>query len=293
MNVEFLHSFVSVVEAGSIAEAARRLDLSPAAVSARLQALEDELGAPLIQRAGRSVRPTDAGMRILERSRTLLREVRDLRAIVSEKSLTGELRLGVFVTGLISMVPAVLQRLYAAYPELSVFVAPGTSVQLCSRVASGELDAAFVVEPQFALPKNCDWQPLLGEPLVVLAHASMASRDPLGLLASEPFIRYHRGSLGGQMADRYLRDRGIRPRQRLEIDSLLAIASLVDHQLGVSLLPGWLCRSTGHLDVIPLSLPSPPLHRIGLMHGLQGPCVPLAQALLTEARAVFNGQGKS
>ena len=100
MNIEFLHSFVMVAEAGSLAEAGRRLDLTPAAIAARLHALEEELGTTLVQRAGRSVRLTDAGLKILERSRSMLRDLRDLRAIAADSSLPGELRVGVFSSAL-------------------------------------------------------------------------------------------------------------------------------------------------------------------------------------------------
>jgi DNA-binding transcriptional LysR family regulator len=60
----------------------------------------------------------------------------------------GELRFGVFVSAMMSVLPPVLRRLYAAHPELAVFVEPGHSVDLCRRVGAGELDAAIVVEPQ-------------------------------------------------------------------------------------------------------------------------------------------------
>lgn len=288
MNVDFLHSFVTVVESGSFAEAGRRLDLTPAAVAARLHALEEELGVTLIQRSGRSVRPTDAGAKIMERARGVLRDVRDLRAIAGDSSLPGELRLGVFVTALVDMVPTLLQRMYAAHPDLSVFVRPGTSVELCGQVAEGALDAALVIEPQFVLPKNSEWHALTEEPLVVVAHPSMAGRDPCALLASEPFIRYDRVSLGGQLADRYLRDLGIRPRQRLEIDNLFAIAALVGKGLGVSLLPDSPTLSGFGLAVIRLPLPGDvPVRRVGVVRSLQGPCVPLTTELLRHAREAF------
>ncbi|WP_326544020.1 LysR family transcriptional regulator [Pseudorhodoferax sp.] len=288
MNVEFLHTFVTVIEAGSIAETARRLDLTAAAVAARLRALEDELGVALVQRSGRSVRPTEAGIKILERARSLLRDVRDLRAIATDSSLTGELRLGLFTSALISTLPSLLQRLYAKHPELAVYVSPGGSVALCGRVSAGELDAAIVVEPQFAVPKTCEWHPLSEEPLVVVAHAGMAGRDPHELLATEPFIRYDRTVLGGQLADRYLRDHGLRPRQRLEIENLLVIAALVDKGLGVSLLPDWPSLWTSGMQLVRLPLPGPvPVRRVGLMLALQSPCIPQARALLQEARVVF------
>ena len=288
MNVEFLRSFVTVADAGSFAEAARRLNLTSNAVAARLHALEEELGTALIQRAGRSVRPTDAGAKVLDRARSVLRDVRDLRAIASASNLPGELRLGVFTTALIDMVPVLLERIYAVHPQLSVFVQPGTSIDSCSRVAAGELDAALVVEPQFSLSKNTEWIALTQERLVVIAHASFAQSDPIALLESEPFIRYDRVSLGGQLAERYLRDSAIRVQQRLEIDNLFAVAAIVGKGLGVSLVPDSPTLSTMGLDVIRLELPGDvPSRRIGMVRSLQGPCVSLTSALAQQARAAF------
>src|SRR6218665_3585217 len=80
MDTRYLQSFVAVVELGSMAEAARRLALTPAAIAARVKALEDDIGVPLVPRAGRPGRPTEAGLQMLDPPRKLMRDVRDLRA---------------------------------------------------------------------------------------------------------------------------------------------------------------------------------------------------------------------
>ena len=77
MDSRYLQSFVYVVELGSIAEAARRLDLTPAAVAQRVKMLEEELGANLVRRSGRTVGTTEAGERILDRARAVLHDIRD------------------------------------------------------------------------------------------------------------------------------------------------------------------------------------------------------------------------
>src|SRR5215467_14456418 len=51
MDTQFLDSFVTVVDSGSIAEAARRLQLTPGAVAQRIRALESEIGASLVVRS--------------------------------------------------------------------------------------------------------------------------------------------------------------------------------------------------------------------------------------------------
>src|SRR5450830_1198964 len=239
MDLRYIESFVTTVDCGSIAEAARRLDMTSAAVAARLKALELDLGAELVQRAGRSVRPTAAGLNILNSARVMLREARDLRALANENVSLGELRLGTFVSALTTVLPPVLRHLYEQHPNLSVSVVSNASTELCRMVASGDLDAAVVVEPQFAIPKTCEWRPLMEEPLVVVAPVDLADGDPHELLRTQPFIRYDRTVWGGQLADRYLRDHGIRPHQRLEINGLMSIAVMIDHGLGVSLLPDW------------------------------------------------------
>lgn len=287
MDTRYLQSFVAVVELGSMAEAARRLDVTPAAIAARVRALEEEIGMALVQRAGRSVRPTQAGLLILDRARNVLRDVRDLRAATTEGMSLGELRLGVFVSAMTGLLPPVLKRLYARYPDLSVYVEPGKSVELCRQVATGALDAALVVEPQFAIAKGCAFQTLLEEPMVVVTPRSMSSRKAHELLANEPFIRYDRSALGGQLADRYLRDQGIAVRQRLEIDSLITVAALVGQGLGVALLPDWAPMWRTGLEISRVALPDrSPVRRAGLVWATRGPRVALVRALLAETQAV-------
>jgi DNA-binding transcriptional LysR family regulator len=288
MDLRYLQSFVTVVEYGSLAEAARRLDLTPAAIAARVHALEEDLGTTLVKRAGRSVKPTEAGVKILERANAVIRHVRDLRAVAGDGTSLGELRLGVFPSAMTSVLPPVLKGLYSKHPDLKVFVEPGHSVELCRLVSSGALDAAIVVEPQFTIGKNCDWQSLIEEPLVVVAPSAMAGADAHELLRTAPFIRYDRSVLGGQLADRYLRDHGIRPHQRLEIDGLMAAAALVSEGLGVALLPDWTPMWNRGFDIARIRLPErAPVRRVGLVWAQHGPRVSLAEALLLQAQAVF------
>jgi DNA-binding transcriptional LysR family regulator len=289
MDIRFIQSFVTVVDHGSVAEAARRLDLTATAITSRVRALEADLGVRLLTRTGRTIRPTEAGLRILESARAVLRAERDLSALVHEGTEVGELRLGCFVSALTSVLPPVLERLYAVHPQLALFVTPGASVELCRRVAAGELDAAVVVEPQFALTKTCRWHELQAEPLVVIAHSSLAGSDAHELLRREPFIRYERSVLGGQLADRYLRQQGIWPEQRLEIDGLLAIAALVERKLGVSLLPDWSWLWTSGMALARIPLPGlAPVRRIGVLAALNSPRRKLIEAFVDQTYAVFS-----
>ena len=93
MDVRFLESFIEVADCNSIAEAARRLNVTPAAVAQRLKALEEELGHALVGRAGRTVRPTASGLAMLPAARRLVDDARNLRAMAAADQPAGELRL--------------------------------------------------------------------------------------------------------------------------------------------------------------------------------------------------------
>ncbi|MGB6102330.1 MAG: LysR family transcriptional regulator [Pusillimonas sp.] len=282
-----MQSFVAVVEAGSFAEAARRLDLTSAAIAARIKALEKDLGVTLVKRSGRSVKPTENGIRILENTKAVIRDIRDLRAMALDGNQLGEFRIGCFVSALTSVLPPLLKRVYEQYPGISIFVTPGASVELCRKVANGELDAAIVVEPQFTVPKNCCWLPLMDEPLVVIAHSSLKNQPAHHLLQTQPFIRYDRNIYGGQLADRYLRDHQLRPKQRLEIDGIQPIAALVHEGLGVSLIPDW-SSMWQSLSIARIPLPGrAPVRRNGLIWNQQGHHKKMASLIYQQAKDIF------
>lgn len=240
MDSRFLQTYVHVVELGSIAQAARHQGLTPATVQQRLRALEADMGSALIARSGRTVKPTAAGTRILERARNVLRDLRDLRSAATESDLpAGPLRLGATPTALTGIMPPVLRTWAARHPHIEIYIEPAPTTLLYGKVLAGELDGALLVHPLFALPKSCVWRDLRREPLVLVTPADMAVSDPLAVIAREPYIRYDRSVVGGRMADDYLRARDLRPHVRFELDGIDSIAKLVSEGLGVALLPDW------------------------------------------------------
>lgn len=266
LDTQFLYTFVNVVDRGSMAAAARFLNITPAAVAQQIRTLERELGVSLVTRAGRTVTVTEEGARILDRVRAVLRDVSDLRSIANDCSVAGELRLGACPTVLVGMLPDVLARMVARLPQINVFIKPGHSAELYADVERGELDAALVLQAPFELPKVCRWELLREEPLVVLVPEKFAHRDPHEVLASEPLIRYDRHQWGGRLADEYLRRVGIVPRERFELNALNSIAVMVDRGLGVSLVPDWLPPWPEGLRLARLRLPeASETRRIGLV----------------------------
>lgn len=110
-------------------------------------------------------------------------------------------------------------------------------------------------------------------------------------MASEPFIRLDRGGWEGRLIDGYLRKAGIRPRERFEIDSIEAIAVMVDRGLGVSLLPDWAVPSPESLSLARIPVPDRSFARlVGLIWPRASLRLRLVQAFLEQAIAAHAQQ---
>lgn len=295
MDLRFLQTFVNVVKLGSIAEAARFEDLTPASVQQRLRALDASVGSQLVKRTGRTVQPTVAGRRILGQAQKLLDGARNLRSMASDNELpAGPLHLGATPTALTSMVGGALKRWFSLYPDIEIYIEPGSSKGLYTRVQDGALDAAILVHPQFDIPKHMEQRIIRQEPLMLVTPAGLDGTDPLDTLKTQPYICYDRSVLGGRLADDYLRGLQIRPRIRLELDGIDAIGKLVSEGLGVSLLPSTntLRLGPGGVSLWPLPPPVPRRH-VAILWGRGGVRAPLAQTfaqLLAETQeAARNG----
>lgn len=284
METRFLESFIVFTECRSLVEASRKLSLTPAALSLRFKALEDEVGYPLLSRVGRIVRPTAAGLRLAEQSRGVIQGIRDLRTLGDGPELEGELRLGVASSGVAGVLCNLLLDIADMYPKLELIITKGNSSSLYGSLLEDRIDAALMFQPLFEVPKGLDWSAIHSERYIVIAPGSFGGRNALDLLGSEPFIRYDHRLWSGQIASRYLDSKGIVPRERLELDGLEAIAVLVSRGLGVSLVPDWSTPWPEGLDLSKLELPDDrPMRTMGMMWPRASRRLPLVHALIAMA----------
>jgi DNA-binding transcriptional LysR family regulator len=289
MDTQFLETFLLVAEHGSLAEAARRLGVTPAAVAQRVAALESEVGAPLLIRAGRRVQPSDAGRAILAQSRRILGDVRQLGLIAREDSSVGELRLGAISTALTGILPPALRRLSDTASGIELFILPGTSPEIYRMLTEDRIDAALLVRPPFVVPKTLDWQVQRQEPMVLICPEDWADQGVLTLLRDRPFIRYDRNNWGGRLADGWMKAQRLVVREWLELDQLEAIAVMVSNGLGVSIVPDWAPPWPQGLSLRRLPLPgTPELRReIGLLWPRSSP----ARRLVARLQDALNHAG--
>jgi DNA-binding transcriptional LysR family regulator len=148
MDFDRLRAFVWTLEEGGVSSAARRLNRTQPAVTRMLQTLEDQLGAQLIDRKARPMRPTTAGLKVLEHARTILNAAERLTdGRVHPAAASQTLRVGVSRSLLWHLRDG---RFVNPQPPLSAtdfFVRSGWSPRLYRRFVRGELDCAVVLMP--------------------------------------------------------------------------------------------------------------------------------------------------
>jgi DNA-binding transcriptional LysR family regulator len=198
MDLRQLRTFVAVAEQRHFARAASLCNLSQPAVSHQIALLEDELGARLLNRAGRRVSLTVAGDVLLEEARRILGAADRARERMQEvvRGAIGRIRLGATSTPGLYLLPPVLARYRAAHAAYELGFEIGPVHEIVERVARNDLDMAVVAG---ALPTaELQSRPLVRDTFVIVA----APASPLarvrtiqaGRLESETWIVREEGS---------------------------------------------------------------------------------------------------
>ncbi|HEX7789318.1 MAG TPA: LysR family transcriptional regulator [Afipia sp.] len=174
MNTHDLLAFVAVVDTGSIVAASGRLNLTQPAVTRRVQNLETLLGAELLDRTSKPLRPTVAGREAYEHGRSVLRALDDMTAgIAGDGAIRGEFRLGITPYVSESGFSGPIDLVRKEFPAVGLRVVSGWSPEQTSRVSRNQLDAAAVCLPDGMLPP----ENLVGRDLGIYPVIFVVSRD--------------------------------------------------------------------------------------------------------------------
>lgn len=296
MELRQLEYFVTVAEEGSFTKAAARVHVAQPGVSAQIRQLETELGQPLFDRSGRSVRLTDAGTAALPYARAALEAVANCRLAVDE--LTGLLRGHVSIGTVISPTSAAevsLADLLAAFhhehPGVDIGLTEAKSDDLLDGVAAGRFDLVLIGLGGTP-PPGIDIH-IVGETALVAAVNSddpLAGRHTIRLaeLADRPLISLPAGTGLRTAIDAGFRSIGRQPRLAFEASYPAVLAELASRGLGVAILPGALPGEAPWEDsarLHTLAITHPELRtRLALAWRAGGPTSPASAALVDLAR---------
>lgn len=262
-----LKTLVAVVREGTFAAAGDKIGLTQAAVSARMQRLEAELGFALFDRKGRSARLNKAGQQVLLQAQELIRLYGNLGSKAPGVPATVLLKVGAIASAQRLLLPDALARFHRECPGCRSHVIPGLSMELVNLVDAGEIDMGVVIRPPFSLQSDLKWTTLAREPFRLVVPRKVKGKDWAELLTRQPFVRYDRASFGGRLVDRFLRDMHFTVDEVCEVDELEAIVKLVANGVGVALVPETGIEGRWPASVRAIDLGSHTFHRdVGLIH---------------------------
>ena len=267
MTIRLLRTLVAVSDAQTFSAAAEVVHVTHAAVSQQMQALEADLGIALFDRRTRTPKLTPVGHQIVEKARTLIADYDNLvPSVLGDGGLDGVIALGVLPTTLMGLTPKAMAGLKAKFPGIGLHIRPGLTRALTVEIERGNLDAAIVTRPNL-MPAGVVFRELAQEPMQLIAAMEEPEDNPIELLKTRPFIRFDRNAVLGTLIDNWILSRRIRVSETMELDSPEAIASMVQANLGVSIVPDLAVKPNDAVAVKRISLgPDAPRRIPGLVH---------------------------
>jgi LysR family transcriptional activator of glutamate synthase operon len=264
INADSLRTFIEVARVEHLGRASETLQADPSTVSRKIARLEQEIGVPLFERIGRSIRLTQAGRRFVGRAERLLSDLReavaDAEGTVSAES--GEVRVGFLHTVGARWLPERLARFLRAHPAVRFILEEGTTAEVASGVLAGDFDLGILGPPPLNTP-DLETVPLFRERVAVVvprAHR-LSGRTSVTLadLAEEPLILPRSRSGLRKVIDDAFASQGLSPRVAYEGDDFSIVQGLVEAGLGITLMPMPLPAPSAQVSVIPLR--DPPIAR--------------------------------
>lgn len=257
-----LRLFLHVTEAASITHGAERANLALASASERIRGMEETLGAPLLERGRRGVRPTAAGRALADHARLVLAQIERMRGDLGQyaRGLKGHVHLMSNTAALTEVLPDALASYLSKHPHVDIDLEERPSQDIVQAVARGLADAGIVADT--ADLGDLERFPFANDRLVVITprdhplakRRQMAFREAL----DQDFVGLSRGSALHEHIAQYAARAGRLPRLRVRLPTFDAVARMVENGVGIAILPeraARRCRRSMALHIVRLTDP--------------------------------------
>ncbi len=241
MELRQLEYFVAVAEEANFTRAAARVHISQSGVSAQIRQLEQDLGATLLDRSGRTARVTTAGAAALDGARDVLAAVDALRQSVDEVNglLRGRLVVGMVTVCTVTPLFDALAAFHLAHPGVDITLIEDNSDRLIERVRSGAVDVALVGASGTA-PPELEALPIVSERLVAMVPfdhpLGEGLRTTLAEISRYPVVCMPEGTGVRAVFDEACAATGIRADIALQASAPGTVADLAHRGLGIAIL---------------------------------------------------------
>src|SRR2546421_3261129 len=246
LNTGRLQVLSEVLKRGSFSAAADALSYTQSAVSQAIARLEAEVGATLVVRDRRGVKPTAAGATLVEHAEAIFAQIEaaeaDLAAVLGVRG--GRLRVASFPSGGSTLMPLAVARCRRGHPDVALTLAEGEPEEIAPRLRANEFDLALLFEfPGVRERRRGGLRavPLLEDPMHVALPANhrLASKRRLKLpdLQGEDWVQTSAPSPCARHVVRLCLAAGFEPNVTFESDDYETVQGLVAAGVGVALIP--------------------------------------------------------
>lgn len=269
LSLRHLRYFEALAQHSHFGRAAEACSISQPAMSLQMKELEEILGSPLIERSARRIRLTPVGESLAVRAREILRSVDELASLAraSQAPLSGRLRIGVIPTVAPYLLPGVIQRLSARFPDLDLRPREAVTHKLVDDLTEGRLDVAIVALP-VSEPSLAE-HPLFAEEFVLVRPAADADKPVPNpeTLRTMRLLLLEEGHCFRDQALSFCKLGSAVPRDLMEGSSLSTLVQMVGAGIGVTLIPRMaVAIETRNAPVSVARLPAPrPSRMVGLV----------------------------
>ncbi|WP_459614161.1 LysR family transcriptional regulator [Bordetella sp. 2513F-2] len=238
MNIRFLETFVWAARLRSFKAAAGKLNLTQAAISGRIAALEADLGQQLFERASRDTRLTPAGRTLLDYAQRMLETDQSMRqALKGPAALRGAVRVGVVESIVHTWFPSFIRRLHATHPELDIELTAESTRRLQDLLKHGNVDVALQTDPVVAEDVRNRDMGRLRMGWICAPHLPVSAQAGAAELAQYPLVTFPRYSQPHLQLLDVLDRAGVPPGRFHFVSSIAASTQCVEAGLGIAALP--------------------------------------------------------
>jgi LysR family transcriptional regulator, transcription activator of glutamate synthase operon len=243
MELRQLRYIVALAEERSFTRAAGKVLVAQPALSQQIAKLEAELGLPLVDRTTRRVAMTEAGDRLVEHARRVLKQVEVAREDLADLAglRTGHLTIGASRTVGALDLSALLAEFYRRYPAVDLAVREDLSISLARELRADELDLAFITVPGDAPVDGLELRVVSSEELVAVlppGHELTARRKlRVADLEAQTIVAFRGGATIRQRLDEAATRAGFALRVAFESNEVGRMRALVAAGLAIAVLP--------------------------------------------------------
>ncbi|WAT30507.1 transcriptional regulator CynR [Pseudomonas sp. GXZC] len=263
MLLRHIRYLLAVAEHRNFTRAAEALHVSQPTLSQQIKQLEDTLGAPLLDRSGRSVSLTDAGEAYVRFARLALQDLQaGTRAMHDVQDLSrGNLRLAMTPTFTAYLIGPLLAQFNQRYPGITVSIEELTQDRMETALAEDALDIGIGFTGEHLPDIECEG--LFVETLSGVVGENHPGLDSQQWLA-QPLVLLNTGFATRRYIDDYCRAQGISPLIAMEANSISAIIEIVRSTALATILPSAIAEAQPGLNAVAIS-PALPQRTVALL----------------------------